>query len=547
METKFLTPVGLWKNFNTQLDSAPEISYIDFSKKENYSVTKFYFTPIAEEGGKIRGYVEMYKPLEPTSKSILIVGDTLKNQQEAPYYQFIDRGYTVMFLDLTGRLDNNRVATLYQGDFSFGAFKNAKDLLYTATPSAEVSPYFLWSKICRRFLSFAEKELAIEKPIVIASGAFTPVLWHLGGMDERISGIVSLLGSAFNSRLVRKTDLDDNLDRWDTGIAPFTYARLLKCPALIVTASNAPESEHEGAFAIANTIPEGASLSILVSPLLSGQIYHETLDSMARWFDDRFENSVAVPSSPVLEYTLNDAMLDVKVKLPEIDKPLIGVDLWYCFNETNPVFRSWAFKSVRPNEEGSFESKIKVFPDCQVIYAYATATYENQISLSSPLIKVKIPEDAPRCKQIKSQLIYDNTMDKKFFSITKGLFADTNNMQVLKCPLGIPGVSVKSGELASYVVGEDLRFSIGEALQFNAYSLEDKQFEIFLVREIEENQYAVYSTVCNLPGEEGWQKLTISLGDFRDSEMKPLPSWKKLKMIRFKNAEGILFNNMLWV
>lgn len=547
METKFLTPVGLWKNFNTQLDSAPEISYIDFSKKENYSVTKFYFTPIVEEGGKIRGYVEMYKPLEPTSKSILIVGDTLRNQEEAPYYQFIDRGYTIIFLDLAGRLDNNRVATLYQGDFSYGAFKNAKDLLYTATPSAEVSPYFLWSKICRRFLSFAEKELAIEKPIVIASGAFTPVLWHLGGMDERISGIVSLLGSAFNSRLVRKTDLDDNLDRWDTGIAPFTYARLLKCPALIVTASNAPESEHEGAFAIANTIPEGASLSILVSPLLSGQIYHETLDSMTRWFDDRFENSVAVPSSPVLEYTLNDAMLDVKVKLPEIDKPLIGVDLWYCFNETNPVFRSWAFKSVSPNEEGSFESKIKVFPDCQVIYAYATATYENQISLSSPLIKVKIPEDAPRCKQIKSQLIYDNTMDKKFFSITKGLFADTNNMQVLKCPLGIPGVSVKSGELASYVVGEDLRFSIGEALQFNAYSLEDKQFEIFLVREIEENQYAVYSTVCNLPGEEGWQKLTISLGDFRDSEMKPLPSWKKLKMIRFKNAEGILFNNMLWV
>ena len=363
METKFLTPVGLWKDFDTQLGANSETSYIGYCKEESFSVAKFYFTSIADEDGKVRAYAEIYKPLSTSEKSVLIIGDTVKNKEETPINQFVSRGYTLVFLDLAGQLDSVRVATLYQGNYTFGAFNTAKTMLYNATPNATASPYFLWSKICRRFLSYAEKNLSIRKPIVVASGAFTPVLWHLGGTDERISGIVSLLGSAFNSNPVRKSELDENLDRWDTGIAPFTYARLLKCPALLVTASNAPESEQEGAVAIANTIPENASLSILVSPLLSGQIYKEAFDSVAKWFDDRFDESIDVPPSPILEHSIEDTTLKLKVNLPSSETPLLGVDFWYCYNETNPIFRSWVFKKAEKDEEGNFVSKIKIFPD----------------------------------------------------------------------------------------------------------------------------------------------------------------------------------------
>ncbi len=546
MDNRFLTPVQLWKGFEP-LQPTNDVSYVTYRKGDGFVTASLFFTAMNDETGFVRAFAELLIPSKLTKKCVLFIGDVKDGAQSVSNYtQYADNGYLVARLDLHGCEGVGGNYTVYGGGYAYGNYAEARNLLYNATPSAEVNPYYLWVRVCRRFISYLTEAYPKVRPVVIGEGLSAPVLWQLGGTDERIDGIVSLLGTSFTSRPFRKDAVDENLDRWDTGIAPFAYARFLKCPSLSVTCSNSVYDELGSAKSMQDNAPEGSICDFLVSPLLSEQLYAGTVLNVSKWIAERFAKNEGAGLAPQLSYTVADAALNVVIDVPSASHKVASVELLYCYDEENPLYRSWNSKTVKPTEDGYFFD-INLLPDCSQLFIYAVVSYKGGGDIATPVTNVKLSEEMKRGRLIKSQLIYDTSMDKKFFPVTSGLIVADDVLSVKKCPLGIYGISVSSGVLSSYIVGEDERISFGEALQFNAYAEESRQIEIRITRETENGVYVDYSTLCELHGQNIWQKITIEAGEFRDAELKPMAGWDNLKQIRFLSAENILFNNILWV
>jgi len=547
MDTRFLTPVQLWKDFEPALDKYDE-SYITYNKTEGVVRTSFFFTAINDEKGYVRPYVEMIQP-EKAKKCLICIKNFGKeglmfSKMEPLLASSPDSIFITLDIGNKGECH-----TIYSGEYANEA-NNFENNFYNATPSAENNPYFLLTKICRRFLSFLNSNITKIRPIILADGILTPILWMLGGTDDRLNGIMSRLGTPFNSTIFHPQTIDNNFDRWDIGISPLAYAHFLKCPALVVTSSNSPYAQHEGAKQIFNALPEGKRCDILLSPLLSEQVYSETTTNIIKWINNIYSPAETPAITPTLSYAMEGAMVKLHLNLPENSRKVANVDFWYNYNESNPRYRSWNLekqKATRDEDVEEYETTIKLYPDCDFINVYATVSYRNGADASTPILKIDLTDYPERSRIVKSQLVYDTTMGSKFYPITDKWTVGENVVSIKKCPLGISGITTSQGILASHVIGEYEKFNVGEALQFNAFSDSARQITVSLVQQNEEGEYITYSAPVWLQGQDTWQKISLKTGDLRNSELKPLTNWNNLKEIRFLDSENVLFNNMLWV
>ena len=56
-----------------------------------------------------------------------------------------------------------------------------------------------------------------------------------------------------------------------------------------------------------------------------------------------------------------------------------------------------------------------------------------------------------------------------------------------------------------------------------------------------------YGCVIKLGGGDFWQKIKLSASDMKNPEGKTLPSFGGCRLLTIAGAEGVLFNNLVWI
>ncbi|UKI14751.1 MAG: hypothetical protein L6V85_01650 [Clostridiales bacterium] len=44
-----------------------------------------------------------------------------------------------------------------------------------------------------------------------------------------------------------------------------------------------------------------------------------------------------------------------------------------------------------------------------------------------------------------------------------------------------------------------------------------------------------------------WQRFNLEISDFKTADRKTLKDWRLVKIMKIKDAENVLFNNILWI
>ncbi|MDE5601995.1 MAG: hypothetical protein K2J16_05805, partial [Clostridia bacterium] len=112
-------------------------------------------------------------------------------------------------------------------------------------------------------------------------------------------------------------------------------------------------------------------------------------------------------------------------------------------------------------------------------------------------------------------------------------------------PFDIKGITAKRGGLYLYRSAAELTsMSKFATLHFDAYSPKKREITISMYSYPDFKRYTAYT---ELEGGEFWQKVLLQNADFKSDEGRTLSRFDAMKVIAIEDAQGVIFNNFMWI
>ncbi len=558
MEYKIETPIMLWQGYNpTALPL--NITILNMESVDNILIKEVVFTVDSVEDGNIRAYAKMFlqkgKEKAPT---FLYIPTGTEKLEFGPFTKAVfERGYNVAVIDFGGEAEGKDHYTTYPESLKYCNLDANKELLYKACP-ARRSPWFTWIKVIRRAITLLVEEPAVDSDNLIVIGYIegAQLAWSVAGIDGRVRAVIPVGADGY----VEYTNIpkylpsgglqiSDEMECWLAGISAQAYAKMVMCPVMYMAGTNSTFADIDRLSDLFALIPSKKKY-MLFSSNTNHNITLTNFESGLTWL----ERILAEPSeeivSPELKTYVSEGKLYASVKGI---KGSVKINIYYALDERYPAFRNWLLTST-PIKAGDDESiaQIPVFADSEMVFAYATVSFENGIMLSThevvaELSQLKLTEFDIENKVKRGRLIFNGSMPKTFFSVeTLYPVVDESSLQIAKGPYDIKGIGVTQGKLCTYnIVPPDDRNDGDFILQMDIYSSKERIIKINLYTA--ENGGTKYSYYITLQASPSWQRINLSKGDFKTKEMLPLKDWAMVRKMKILKAEGVLFNNILWV
>jgi hypothetical protein len=100
--------------------------------------------------------------------------------------------------------------------------------------------------------------------------------------------------------------------------------------------------------------------------------------------------------------------------------------------------------------------------------------------------------------------------------------------------------------MANYEIGSASTENIA-ALQADVYALEPKTITVGLYKYSGEESDGKYTLKLTLPADTEWQRISLEPRMFKDEMKRYAENFDGVKILDISDAEGILFNNILFV
>ena len=284
---------------------------------------------------------------------------------------------------------------------------------------------------------------------------------------------------------------------------------------------------------------------LLIMRSVDMQITERALGAMLSWLRASFSGDKG-SATPTISFEVVGDNLYLKTHTVHKAKE---ASVYISSGEPSPYARHWT-KLANLQKVGVHEYTVKVpvvEPE-QLLIAYATFQYEGDDASSTPVVcaipsKLGIAATDPGAE--RSRIIYDSTMDADMFSIKTGdAILEDGVMCFETGPYQITGVTAKKGSLllcrSEQEISSLTRMS---ALHFDAYSASPRELEVSIFTPDQKK----YTARTMLEGGEFWQKILLSSADFKTEEGRMLAKFSNAKVLTIYNANGVLFNNFLWI
>lgn len=537
MAIKFLTPVQLWQDFDPK--SAPLDISIEYNTQADGLLVKgVYFTALADGEESVRAFAEIKSSVASPKKAILCVMNA--GDQEAladGFDELLKRGFAVMTLDVSGIPDEGGRAVRYSDGYAYASFAAGTPDRFLASPSAKDSPVYLWARIARRAITMLEYFYPKAKTAVMGAKTAADIAWQVASSDHRVAALVALLGD-YSEPPANEED-SSNADSYTMSISAKSAARLVKCPCLIVTSSNAHGGDVEKVNEVAGQIRDGLSFALLITPRQNAQIDASDLLSTYKWLDRAIKGDPS-PELKLLSHSEEDKLC---FRLTSEVVKAQSATLYASYNDQLPEYRHWHEYPMKKHEDGSFSAEMPVWEGDREIYAYATVTVSGGVSYSSKATDTLVTSSTP---YPTSQFLLDTESDHGFFSDNseETFLTYKEDFSIASCPNGVPGFYGK-GALRTNILSEKGRYEPAAALHISAYAKESCEVRVILLKE-EEEGLVPYTATASLEGGE-WTRLSLETDDFKTAELIPMKDWDNLCGIILPDTDDKYYNNFLWM
>lgn len=553
-----MTPTQVWEGYNPVKD--PLQSSVQSSAEiGDLQVTEYFFTSETVEDGKVRVCCRsVFKKGGAERKPTVIVLPSLNAKccDEEILERITNNGYAALYVDYAGIFPEKELHTTFPKSLSFAEAEKAKENLHFLEENARQTPWFIWAKICRRAITMVEESLYADRTSICVLGfeEGAQLAWILAGIDGRLKTVVPVFGGGYTyyqgiPKYLQSNIANDEEQRvWIAGIGAETYSRAVSCPVYFIAASNNTVSDIDRAGDILDNVPIPQK-GLSISPRTNLQFSLSSYKGLECWLEIFLKgNGYELPQMNY-EFINLDGELFLRYKSTELPK---SFEAYISYAEIHPAARDWHTLDdpIVDSNTGDWLFKIKFFDYNEQLFVFVNSTFENGIVLSTPVLEIvpdtlKITEPLlPRVKT--SRIIYNNALGLSSSAIeSDSLILDESLLTLVKGPFDIIGLTATSGRIVSYKFGKSPFSAESDiVLQMDVYSKSARTVAFNLLN-FEDKK--IYSASASLSGGEMWQRIAFVASDFKSKDNKSLQTFSEIEKAVFKDAENVLFNNILWL
>lgn len=558
MELEFLTATEVWDGYDPT--SVPlESSIISSDSAENTICLKQTFTAEETAQGQIRAYAETYfdSRTEGARPALLLLASYPEKNYGEIIRALVSEGYAVCILDYCGAVISGENRTAFPSDLNYASFPECDSHLNTVHGNARNTPWFVWSKLARRAVTLMCSQIAIDKENigVLGIGEGAHVAWQVAAMDSRVRALVSIGGGGYLWALgkprfaVGSVPTSDEDRTFSAGVGAETYAKFVQCPTLLLTSRTAQASDVDRAGEILSFVKTDRK-QLLITATNETQIAKSTLDALLGWLHRNFNvnlDAAAPLPSPALNFEIIDRQLYLRM---HTGHEAAKREVYVCYGETLSSARHWTkLENLQKLDTHYYSVGVPVYDIHELIVAYCTITYPDGNTISAPIagiVPAKQGMPINNAVRTSSRIMYDSSMGiGAFVCLTSDAVVEDGIVVQADGPFDIKGITAKRGGLYLCRSAAELTsMSKFSTLHFDAYSAQPREISISMYSYPDFKRYTAYT---DLSGGEFWQKILLQNADFKSDEGKTLSRFDNMKIIAISDAQGVIFNNFMWI
>jgi hypothetical protein len=540
-----MTLSKLWADYIP--DAVPtETAAVGESENDGIVNRKIYFTSEKTGDGEVRVFCSLsFKRGCDMKTAVVYAGDLFRGSDKVMTRSLAERGNLVADIDFGFKDGEHR--TSYPKSLSFGVPDEKSRAYAFAEPDAKHTSRYVWAKILRRAAYFVKTEYGSENIILIGEASACGAAF-MGGIDPLFSGLATIFGSGYSAYGgiykygKKELVIDEERQCFIAGADAQTYAKFIDKPVLMLLSTNGSYGDFDRAADLFGIFP--GEKKMIVGAQMQDCISVEAAENLFKWIEN-IPLKIPPKSTPAGEIVRSGGKYYFNVTTPDFD----GIEppvVYYSTTDTEPFFREW--KSVKAEEtaNGEFIARLPVTPRAKIIFAFANISYADGDLISSREYALRL--DARGLDEdggFKNRVVYSGETGVNFFPKGRGLIV-SGGAQTAAGAYGIKGIMASDGGILNYSIGGCDTDGNVAAIQADVYTTVDKDFYISLHTRGEDGEKK-YTCPVNVQGGAEWRRISIEPRMFKDASLSPLESFAEAKILEIDDAEGVIFNNILFV
>ncbi len=560
MANKILTPSTLWNDFDDTLELNTQETLLS-----TYENVKFYgvrFDGRKTEEGRVRVYSQIAVPEGDKHSALLILPDADHTVSVELMRRFADKGFVVLMPDYRGKYDDCENYTEYPQDVFYANFKEAGRRMYYADDSAKETSWYEWVAVARYCLRYLKERNDIERIGVLGIKKGGEIAWQLMATSSDLSCGISVCAGGWMTYKGKfkfgdcpDIKLDDERHRFLAAVDSQAYAPFVKCPVMMLCATNDNDFDADRAFDTYARINPDMEKTFHFASRYDGCIGSTSLANLDLFLDKYLKDRAVFMPAPVDIVIEEDEDGELVVKL-NMDKngEFTDCKAFMAQDNCDSTTRNWELCKLKSESDYGATFRLNAYEKAKIVFAYAKVKYSCGFYVSSK-IAVKRVEKQYENLTPASRILYTsvNATDSFMFDKEDKTFLadcliinEKPLVQLIEGAFGIKGIYSPTGLKTYKISDSQYRPQDNASLMFDLYS--PKKCNVLIAVKVKKDVAdEVYSCTVDIDGGENWNNVILSAKDFKNNVGIPLSQINLGYAITFNCSELFALNNLLWV
>ncbi len=560
-----LTPTALWKNFI--LPDGVSATVVQERKRGNVVFSKLYIEGrnVGQESVKI--YAELVRNVKKaTAPAIILLEDFEIKQDKKLIKTLLSKGYSVLTVDLYGKKQDKERFTVYPEQISYANYEEVKDNLYEIQTNAQQTCWYEWCAVLRYALKYLKGLPFINKVGALGFSKVATALWQVAGTDENLDCVSVALNSGwlgykeiFKFGGMVEPQFSDQMYKFVAGVDSQSYALHVKCPTLMLCATNDPNFDLDRAYDTLSKVPDTVFKAMHYSVNTIDRIDNDGFNNLMNFFNKfLLEKEIDLIKESQIKCEVKDGKLVVEIDTDELSEVQVKrVNVYVAEQKVNPALRSWLKVDARKVDKNKYVGEYQPYYASELLTCFATVEFSNGFKASTNVLGKRFNQDEVK-KTNKNNLIFSSRMlnSESVFAPLSSLeddyalnidVSDKGKVELKKGPMDIVGVGC-TRDLTTFAVGSDRYQPVNNSIiMLDVFVRESAMLTVsFVVDALGEKKE--YFAQSNLLGGDVWLNVQFPMNKFKTAEGLVLKDFSKVDALKISvDGSEYLVNNLLWV
>lgn len=553
-----LTPLTLWESFDDSLEMCPRILSAD--DEDGIVIERVTFGGRKTEAGRVTiAGAYAYDKNTTKPETVIIFSDSKDTIDDGLLKMFAKNGYSALMVDYRGKWEDCDFYTLYPEDVAYANFcESGRHYDYVDESAAETC-WYEWVAVGIYARKYALNRNNNGKIAVVGIRDGGEIAWKLGVAADFdcIIPVCSVGWKAYSGISKYQTvepDLNEERYRFIAGIDSQAYAPYVKCPVLMLCATNDLSFDYDRAFDTYSRINKDFidESSIAYSVHWNGCIGQKSTADMFMFLDKNLKNRqvfIPRPAEVIIDMD-EESNLVATAKFDEQGVvELCG--MYYAEDCIDSSLREWSEcppKSKITAKQQQFY--LNVYEKTSTVFAFCYVKYVNGFTVWSKVVAKKVSgtfrNSMPKCRVLYSdkENVYAFTFaDPMSVAIGKIFFTDNSLMPQVVEKDGVKGLYSKTG-LTTYKLNSPVYSpSAGSVLKLDIYCDATSRVKLIYTEGANGEEFVYEDEIIG----GVWQSIVADCNLFKNAGGVPLASFSSGVRLTVKSDSECAVNNVMWL